>query len=320
MSDYPAEDEGKLVSTSRMQAKTSSSIFLKIVSKINTLLWNLTERSNSMTSYLSNSKQVEVQGQIYDSLSAAARAFGLSSDKVLERIRCGWNIYEALEIVERKVPSLNYQSRIEEFAAQEKIKPGSVGKRLSLRRRRMREWLNLPAHSPTRNSNALIVTDSEGRTFSSLKEATAKKGMHRSTLKSGGLKLVKVKKYAFESEMAISAESILLLCAHPNLRLKDDLFSSDGHFLLLDNQARLHLFFRNTGGNEYIAFASIDGVTLFNVNCATNGYGIFSNSILFRNATSLKTYEKTALHNFMRGCARQNLEELLSDFVEYKQP
>ena len=94
-----------------------------------------------MTSYVSNSKQVEVQGQIYDSLSAAARAFGLNSDKVLERVRCGWNIYEALEIVERKLPSLNYQSRIEEFAAQEKIKPGSVGKRLSLRRKRIRECL-----------------------------------------------------------------------------------------------------------------------------------------------------------------------------------
>ncbi|WP_252728379.1 hypothetical protein [Alteromonas sp. C1M14] len=251
-----------------------------------------------MTSYESNSRQVEVQGQVYDSLSAAARAFGLNSDKVLERIRCGWNIYEALEIVERKVPSLNYQIRIEEFAAQEKIKPVSVGKRLSLRRRRIREWLNLLGHSPTRHSNALIVIDSEGRTFSSLKETAAKKGMHRSTLKNGGLKLVKVKKYPFESEMSISAESILLLCAHPNLRLKDDLFSSYSHYLLLDDQVLLHLFFRNTGGNEFIAFASIDGVTLFSVNCSANGYGRLSNSILFRNATSLKANEKTALHYF----------------------
>lgn len=63
------------------------------------------------------------------------------------------------------------------------IKASSVGKSLSLRRRRIREWLNLPGHSPTRHSNALIVTDSEGRTFTSLKDATAKKGMHRSTLK-----------------------------------------------------------------------------------------------------------------------------------------
>lgn len=273
-----------------------------------------------MTSYVTNNKQVEVQGQVYNSLSAAARAFGLNSDKVLERIRCGWNIYEALEIVERKLPTMNNQDRIEQFAAQEKIKPGSVGKRLSLRRRRIREWLNLPEHFPTHHSNALIVTDSEGRTFGSLKEASAEKGMHRSTLKNGCLKLVKVKKYAFESEMSISAESLLLLCAHPNLRLKDDLFSSDGHFMLLDNQVRLHLFFRNTGGNEYIAFASIDGVTLFNVNCATNGYGIFSNSILFRNATSLKPHEKTALHNLMRGCAKQNWEIFLGDFVKYKMP
>ena len=30
-----------------------------------------------MTSYESNSKQVEVQGQLYDSLSAAARALSL---------------------------------------------------------------------------------------------------------------------------------------------------------------------------------------------------------------------------------------------------
>ena len=65
-----------------------------------------------MTSYVSNSKQVEVQGQLYDSLSAAARAFGLNSDKVLERVRCGWNIYEALEIVERKLPTMNYQNRM----------------------------------------------------------------------------------------------------------------------------------------------------------------------------------------------------------------
>ena len=273
-----------------------------------------------MTFHISKNKQVEVQGQVYDSLSAAARAFGLNSDKVLERIRCGWSIYEALEIVERKLPSLNYQSRIEEFAAQEKIKPGSVGKRLSLRRKRIREWLNLPGHSPTRHSNALIVIDSEGRTCSSLKEATAKKGMHRSTLKNGGLKLVKVKKYAFESEMSISAESILLLCAHPNLRLKDDLFSSDGYYILLDNQVRLHLFFRNTGSSEFIAFASIDGVTLFNVHCTANGYRIFSNSTLFRNTTLLKAYEKTALHNLMRGCAKQNWEIFLNGFAKYKMP
>ncbi|HCV02758.1 MAG: hypothetical protein CMF22_13320 [Idiomarinaceae bacterium] len=273
-----------------------------------------------MTSYVSNSKQVEVQGQIYDSLSAAARAFGLNSDKVLERVRCGWNIYEALEIVERKLPSLNYQSRIEEFAAQEKIKPGSVGKRLSLRRKRIREWLNLPGHSPTRHSNALIVIDSEGRTFSSLKEATAKKGMHRSTLKNGGLKLVKVKKYAFESEMSISAESILLLCAHPNLLLKDDLFSSDGHYILLDNQVRLHLFFRNTGSNEFIAFASTDGVTLFSVKCSANGYCISTNSTLFRDTALLKPYEKSALNNLMRGCAKQNCEMFLNDFAKYKMP
>ena len=129
-----------------------------------------------MASNVSNEKQIEVQGLVYDSLSAAARAFGLNSDKVLERVRCGWNIYEALEIVERKLPTMNYQDRIKQFAAQEKIKPGSVGKRLSLRRRRIREWLNLPSHSPTRHSNALIVTDSEGRTFGSLKEASAEKG------------------------------------------------------------------------------------------------------------------------------------------------
>lgn len=119
--------------------------------------------------------------------------------------------------------------------------------------------------------------------------------MHRSTFKGGGLKLVKVKKYAFESEMSISAESILLLCTHPNLRLKDDLFSSDGHYTLLDNQVRLHLFFRNTGSNEFIALTSIDGVTLFSVHCAANGYGILSNSILFRNATSLKANEKSTV-------------------------
>ena len=273
-----------------------------------------------MTFHVSNNKQVEVQGQVYNSLSAAARAFGLNSNKVLERVRCRWNIYEALEIVERNLPTMNYQDRIEQFAAQQKIKAGSVGKRLSLRRRRIREWLNLPSHSPTRHSNSLIVIDSEGRTFSSLKEATAKKGMHRSTLKNGCLKLVKVKKYAFESEMSISAESLLLLCDHPNLRLKDDLFSSDGHFLLLDNQVRLHLFLRNTGSNEFIAFASIDGVTLFGVRCAAKGYGILSNSILFRNATSLKAYEKTALHNLMRGCAKQNWEIFLSDFAKYKMP
>lgn len=273
-----------------------------------------------MASNVSNEKQIEVQGLVYDSLSAAARAFGLNSDKVLERVRCGWNIYEALEIVERKLPSLNYQSRIEEFAAQEKIKAGSVGKRLSLRRRRIKEWLNLPDHSPTRHSNALIVTESEGHTYSSLKEASAKKGMHRSTLKSGSAKLIKVKKYAFESEMSISAESILLICAHPNLRLKDNLFSSDGHFILLDNQVRLHLFFRNTESDEYVAFASIDGVTLFSVNCSTNGYGILSNSTLFRNSTLLKAHEKIALHNLMRGCANQNWENFLSDFVKYKVP
>ena len=120
--------------------------------------------------------------------------------------------------------------------------------------------------------------------------------------------------------MFISAESILLLCAHPNLRLKDNLFSSDGHYILLDNQVRLHLIFRNTGDYEYSAFASIDGVTLFTVNCAAYGYGIFSNSILFRNATSLKTHEKTALHNLMRGCAKQNWEMFLGDFVKYKMP
>tara|TARA_Y100001970_G_C14255681_1_gene875193 strand:- start:294 stop:1118 length:825 start_codon:yes stop_codon:yes gene_type:complete len=273
-----------------------------------------------MASNVSNEKQIEVQGLVYDSLSAAARAFGLNSDKVLERVRCGWNIYEALEIVERKLPTMNYQDRIKQFAAQEKIKPGSVGKRLSLRRRRIREWLNLPSHSPTRHSNALIVTDSEGRTFGSLKEASAEKGMHRSTLKNGCLKLVKVKKYAFESEMSISAESILLICAHPNLRLKDNLFSSDGHFILLDNQVRLHLFFRNTGSDEYIAFASIDGVTLFSVNCSANGYGILSNSTLFRNTTLLQAHEKIAFHNLMRGCAKQNLENFLSDFVKYKVP
>lgn len=273
-----------------------------------------------MTSYVSNRKQVEVQGQLYDSLSAAARAFGLNSDKVLKRVRCGWNIYEALEIVERKLPTMNYQKRIEQFAAQEGIKESSVGKRLSQRRRRIREWLNLPGHSPTRHSNALIVIDSEGRTFSSLKEATAKKGMHRSTLKNGGLKLVKVKKYAFESEMSISAESLLLLCAHPNLRLKGDLFSPDGHYILLDNQIRLHLFFRNTVGNEFIAFASIDGVTLFSVSCSVNGYGISTNSTLFRDTALLKPHEKSALHNLMRGCAKQNCEMFLNDFAKYKMP
>ena len=78
-----------------------------------------------MTFHLSNNKQVEVQGQVYNSLSAAARAFGLTSDKVLERVRCGWNIYEALEIVDRKLPTMNYQDRIEQFAAQEKIKAGT---------------------------------------------------------------------------------------------------------------------------------------------------------------------------------------------------
>jgi hypothetical protein len=273
-----------------------------------------------MTSHVSKNKQVEVQGQVYDSLSAAARAFGLNSDKVLERVRRGWNIYDALEIVERKLPAMNYQNRIEKFAAQEGIKASSVGKRLSLRRRRIREWLNLPGHSPTRHSNALIVTDSEGRTFTSLKEASAEKGMHLSTLKSGGLELVKVKKYAFESEMSISAESILLICSHPSLRLKDDLFSSHGHYILLDNQIRLHLFFRNTGDNEYIAFASIDGVTLFSVKCSANGYGISTSSTLFRDTALLNPHEKSALHNLMRGCAKQNSEMFLSDFVKYKMP
>jgi hypothetical protein len=51
-----------------------------------------------------------------NSLSATARAFELNSDKVLKRVRCGWNIYEALEIVERKLPTMNYQDRIEQFA------------------------------------------------------------------------------------------------------------------------------------------------------------------------------------------------------------
>jgi hypothetical protein len=71
-----------------------------------------------MTSHVSNSKQVELQGQVYDCLPAAARAFGLNSDKVLEQIRCGWNIYEALEIVERKLSMTNNQNCIEQFAAQ----------------------------------------------------------------------------------------------------------------------------------------------------------------------------------------------------------
>ena len=83
---------------------------------------------------------------------------------------------------------------------------------------------------------------------------------------------------------------------------------------------RLHLFFRNTGSSEFIAFASIDGVTLFGVRCTANGYGILSNSTLFRNATSLKAYEKTALHNLMRGCAKQNWEMFLNGFAKYKMP
>ncbi len=75
------------------------------------------------------------------------------------------------------------------------------------------------------------------------------------------------------------------------------------------------LHFTSLPSFEYIAFASINGVTLFNVNCATNGYGIFSNSILFRNVTSLKTHEKTALHSLMRGCAKQNWEKFSVGFL-----
>lgn len=129
-----------------------------------------------------------------------------------------------------------------------------------------------------------------------------------------------MKKYAFESEMAISAESILLLCAHPNLGLNDNLFYSNGHFILLDNQVRLHLFFRNTGDNEYIAFGSLDGVTLFSVSCSVNGYGISTNNTLFRDTALLKPHEKSASHNLMRGCAKQNWEMFLGDFVKYKMP
>ena len=126
--------------------------------------------------------------------------------------------------------------------------------------------------------------------------------------------------------MKRSAHSPLLVLSEqdPSTGIYQDVRREEAEWEFLNFQARRmqkgEHWTHNTGDNEYIAFASIDGVTLFTVNCATNGYGIFSNSILFRNATSLKPHEKTALHNLLRGCAKQNWEMFLGDFVKYKMP
>lgn len=94
-------------------------------------------------------KNVVVNGQQYDDLTQAAKAHLLDSKKVHERIRCGWTNDEALELVPRNTPSIQYKARKEAFAKHQGLTMRSIESRLSVRRNRFREWLHLPKHSPT---------------------------------------------------------------------------------------------------------------------------------------------------------------------------
>lgn len=256
---------------------------------------------------------VVIGQQHFSNLTEAAKAFSLSSKKVHERVRCGWTIEEALELVERKLPSLNYQERRVAFAHQENLSLRSVETRLSVRRNRIREWLHLPKHSPVNHSNAVIVTDMDNKIHRSMKEAAKSLHVHRCNIPKYAKDMRKIKKYAFEQEMQISAETILLLCTHPNIFNKEDLFHEKGHSLLLDNQIRINLVFRTSNEASVIVYISIDNVTLFTV-YIKDTFNISSTSPIFLDIEDLSYDQNLAISKLMHGCSQPQWNVLQAEF------
>jgi len=246
-------------------------------------------------------RPINVHGKHYNTLSSAARKHGLDTNKVLERVRCGWSIEEALELTRRLRPSGNYKSRKEAFAAQQGISPSSVESRLSVRRNRIREWLALPAHTPERHSNAITVTDTLNQTHTSQKQAAKSLGVHRYNVPKHAVKMEPIEKYPFEKEMEVSAETLMLLCTHPNLLNKPNLYHPQGHKLQLDNYVPLRLTFKE-GRHGYYVDASIEYIDVFYLRVEKKPQ-LFPASLVFQPYADLSIEEQLARRALLEGCA-----------------
>lgn len=259
---------------------------------------------------------VVVDGQRFKNITEACRARGLNSKKIHERIRCGWSIEEALEVVKRQLPSQQYRARKMAFAKQQGLALSSVEGRLSVRRNRFRKWLHLPLHSPKRHTNTVMVTDKNNVTYSSMKDAARELKVHRYNLPKHVCDVRPIVKYRFESEMRVSPETLMLLCSHPNLADKPSLFQPQGHRILLDNQVPLTMRFSPLRFGKYAVEMSIDDINLMRVRL-TNKPELLPGSMILRPSNGLSTEEENARHALLNGCARNDWDDFAAGFEVY---
>lgn len=259
---------------------------------------------------------IVVGGQRFKNVTEACRARGLNSKKIQERIRCGWSIEEALEVVKRQLPSQQYRARKMAFAAQQGLALSSVESRLSVRRNRFRKWLHLPFHTSKRHTNAVMVTDKNNVTYSSMKDAARELKVHRYNLPKQGVKMQPIEKYCFEKEMKISPDTLMLLISHPNLTDKPDLFRPQGHRILLDNQVPLSMRFSPLQLGQYAVEMSIDNINLMRVRL-TNKPELLPDSMILQRSNGLSTDEENARYALLNGCARKDWDAFVAGFEAY---
>ena len=263
-----------------------------------------------------DANSIVVDGKHFKNVTEACRVRGLNSKKIHERIRCGWSIEEALEVVKRQLPSQQYRARKMAFAEQQGIAFSSVESRLSTRRNRFRKWLHLPLHSPKRHTNTVSVTDENNVTYSSMKEAARALKVHRYNIPKQNVKMQPIEKYRFEKEMRISPETLMLLSSHPNLTDKPDLFRPQGHRLLLDNQVPLTMGFSQLALRQYDVKMSIEDINLFSVR-VTDRPILLPGSMIFVPSDALSTEEENARHALLAGCARNDWDVFAAGFEAF---
>jgi len=259
---------------------------------------------------------IVVGGQRFKNVTEACRARGLNSKKIQERIRCGWSIEEALEVVKRQLPSQQYRARKMAFAAQQGLALSSVESRLSVRRNRFRKWLHLPFHTSKRHTNAVMVTDKNNVTYSSMKDAARELKVHRYNLPKQGVKMQPIEKYCFEKEMKISPDTLMLLISHPNLTDKPDLFRPQGHRILLDNQVPLSMRFSPLQLGQYAVEMSIGDINLMRVRL-TNKPELLPDSMILQRSNDLSTDEENARYALLNACARKDWDAFVAGFEAY---
>lgn len=259
---------------------------------------------------------IVVDGQRFKNVTEACRVRGLNSKKVHERIRCGWSIEEALEVVKRQPPNQQYRARKMAFAEQQGLAFSSVESRLSTRRNRFRKWLHLSFHTAKRHTNTVMVTDKNNVTYSSMKDAARALKVHRYNLPKHVRDFRPIVKYRFESEMRVSPETLMLLCSHPNLTDKPDLFRPQGHRLLLDNQVPLTMRFLPSPLEHYDVAMSIEDINLFSVR-VTDKPHLLPGSMIFVPLEALSTKEENARHALLNGCARNDWDVFAAGFEAF---